>query len=248
MEKKVAEGLPEFSKYAEPVWTGTIAYRVLVPVDRLPSFVLEKPALKKPLLHVVTYCIAQGTMLNVVALVSQPELSDTVYDGPWATECNPAEMVDSFLDWEPRVREVLKLAEKPIKWAIHDLRPLPIYVSDNVALVGDSAHAMTPHQGSGAGQAIEDAYILGSLLGHPSTTLDTLPHALKAYEHVRLPLANNVLTCSRDAGLIYDFRSECGDDYEAIGATLSHAWDWMGEDGVEEQLQKALSNMMEALK
>ncbi len=50
MEKKVAEGLPEFSKYAEPVWTGTIAYRVLVPVDRLPSFVLEKPALKKPLL------------------------------------------------------------------------------------------------------------------------------------------------------------------------------------------------------
>ncbi len=57
-----------------------------------------------------------------------------------------------------------------------------------------------------------------------------------------------MLTCSRDAGLIYDFRSECGDDYEAIGATLSHAWDWMGEDGVEEQLQKALLNMMEALK
>lgn len=49
MEKKVVEGLPDFSKYMEPVWTGSIAYRVLVPVDRLPNFIREDPQLTKPL-------------------------------------------------------------------------------------------------------------------------------------------------------------------------------------------------------
>ena len=51
---------------------------------------------------------------------------------------------------------------------------------------------MTPHQGSGAGQAIEDAYILGSVLGSPSVKLRTLPTALKIYEEVRLPSVNDI--------------------------------------------------------
>lgn len=58
---------------------------------------------------------------------------------------------------------------------------------------------MTPHQAAGAGQAIEDAYILGSLLGHSSVTLDSLPIALKVYEQVRLPFANEVQRRSAEA-------------------------------------------------
>lgn len=60
-----------------------------------------------------------------------------------------------------------------MKWAIHQLHPLPSYVHERVILVGDAvsvsflvtgllfidnkkqAHAMTPHQGAGAGQAVE---------------------------------------------------------------------------------------------
>ncbi|RAL66883.1 hypothetical protein DID88_007665 [Monilinia fructigena] len=34
-----------------------------------------------------------------------------------------------------------------------------------IVLLGDAAHASTPHQGAGAGQAIEDAFILSNLLG-----------------------------------------------------------------------------------
>ena len=52
---------------------------------------------------------------------------------------------------------------------------------------------MSPAQGSGAGQAIEDAYILATLLAHPRTTIATLPTALKVYEEVRLPNANEVM-------------------------------------------------------
>ena len=63
--------------------------------------------------------------------------------------------------------------DKPLRWAIHTVKPLNSFVSGNVAILGDAvrvvfagdnayspfdriqAHAMTPHQGSGAGQAIE---------------------------------------------------------------------------------------------
>ena len=63
--------------------------------------------------------------------------------------------------------------DRTTKWAIHELKPLPFYTLDRVVLVGDAvcglhrtvqsipfmdygqAHGMTPHQGAGAGQAIE---------------------------------------------------------------------------------------------
>jgi 2-polyprenyl-6-methoxyphenol hydroxylase-like FAD-dependent oxidoreductase len=43
--------------------------------------------------------------------------------------------------------------------------PLPAYQRGRVALLGDAAHAMTPHLGQGACQAIEDAVVLASVAG-----------------------------------------------------------------------------------
>ena len=41
--------------------------------------------------------------------------------------------------------------------------PLPAYHRGRVAILGDAAHAMTPHLGQGACQAIEDAVVLASV-------------------------------------------------------------------------------------
>jgi 2-polyprenyl-6-methoxyphenol hydroxylase-like FAD-dependent oxidoreductase len=43
--------------------------------------------------------------------------------------------------------------------------PLPAYHRGRVAVLGDAAHAMTPHLGQGACQAIEDAVVLASVAG-----------------------------------------------------------------------------------
>ena len=43
--------------------------------------------------------------------------------------------------------------------------PLPAYHRGRVAVLGDAAHAMTPHLGPGACQAIEDAVVLAGLAG-----------------------------------------------------------------------------------
>lgn len=66
------------------------------------------------------------------------------------------------------------------------------------------AHAMTTFQAAGAGQAVEDAYILGSILGHPLTTRTTIPAALKVYEEVRLPFA---LKVQKDSAIVGDISS-----------------------------------------
>jgi 2-polyprenyl-6-methoxyphenol hydroxylase-like FAD-dependent oxidoreductase len=73
-------------------------------------------------------------------------------------------------------------SEHPITRAVlttNDLsRP---WVHGRVALLGDAAHAMAPHLGQGAGQAIEDAYVLADCL---AANRDDAA-ALRAYEERR---------------------------------------------------------------
>lgn len=83
------------------------------------------------------------------------------------------------------------------------------------------AHAMTPHQGSGAGQALEDAYVLGSLLGHSSVTLASLPVALKVYEQIRLPFANEVQRRSAEAAWRQSFQDPMCSIFDAANANGS---------------------------
>jgi salicylate hydroxylase len=126
---------------------------------------------------------------------------------------------------------------------------------------------MPPHQGSGAGQAIEvsrhrtatglapahylspsdqDAYILASILGDASVTHDSLPDALRAYEHVRRPFANHVLEASTHAGRLCELRGGPRDDEVALAPALQNQWGWVGGEDPNEQLERALRWMHEA--
>ncbi|MEK8105489.1 FAD-dependent monooxygenase [Micromonospora sp. M12] len=62
--------------------------------------------------------------------------------------------------------------------------PLPSYVRGRVALLGDAAHPMTPNLGQGAGQAIEDAVVLGAVCAGGA---EGVPAALAAYDEQRRP-------------------------------------------------------------
>ena len=120
------------------------------------------------------------------------------------------------------------------------------------------AHAMSPGQGSGAGQAIEDAYVLGSLLSDPSTTRETLPAVLKVFEEVRLPFANNVLRGSDRMSSLVSF----GDPRSSALAEKDHAqldaaelwemghlvleeWKWCWTTHVEDDRKRAMALLRE---
>lgn len=64
------------------------------------------------------------------------------------------------------------------------LVPVPWH-QGRVVLLGDAAHATTPHLGQGAGMAIEDAVVLAEELGKAQATAQSIQAALLAYEQRR---------------------------------------------------------------
>ena len=67
---------------------------------------------------------------------------------------------------------------------------------------------MTPFLGAGAGQAIEDAYVLGAMLAHPLTTRKTVAQALEVYEEICLPRGNSVQQGSKRNGLLHQLNDK----------------------------------------
>lgn len=107
---------------------------------------------------------------------------------------------------------------------------------------------MAPHQGAGAGQAIEDAYILSQLLAHPSTTKETLHLALKSYEYVRAPMANHVLKESRTNGTMYEFDAQgLEDDYPSLGDAIERQFAWIGSSSPRDEAKRAIQHFTDSL-
>ena len=129
--------------------------------------------------------------------------------------------------------------EKPDVWALFDHPPAPTYFKKRFALLGDAAHASTPHQGAGAGQAIEDAFILSNLLGQVNS-VEEIEKAFRAYDAVRRPRSQKIVATSRDAAKIYEFEDEeLKTDLESIKRRLETRYNWIWDEDLPQQLTKA---------
>lgn len=197
----------------------TRCYRLLVPTKKAAAAGVQTDFRARPTCfvgenkHLITFTIRSGTMINVVAFSSDAD-SDPEHYPPASIE--PAERVSTehvlatYEGWGPEVRNLLSCGDNPTRWTINVVYP-PIppekWVRGPVAILGDAAHGMLPHLGAGAGQGIEDAYLLGKLLGHPQTTLENVDDVLKVYAAVRQPRAQRVWEGSRRAGDVFDLRA-----------------------------------------
>ena len=59
--------------------------------------------------HIVSYTIAQGKIVNVVAEMTDPEKENTPFESEWVTPCSKEELLDCFANWEPEVEELLQV-------------------------------------------------------------------------------------------------------------------------------------------
>ncbi|KAK0443483.1 salicylate 1-monooxygenase, partial [Armillaria borealis] len=221
--EEILSGVPQ-------MFTGSVAYRSLIPIERIKS----DPLISRPRMLVLTsefqYCghgisiavypVSNGTLLNVVAVRHQRHLMGTSYDPPVPGPGRQRRTY--FSEWEPEIQAWLRCIDKPTRWPMYSTRLLPSYASDRVALIGDSAHAMLPHQASGAGQAIEDGYFLATLLGHSLTTRQNIPIALEIYDSVRRPFATDIWKRSASNGRYYTMSH---DDFQwDHGAPEAEVW------------------------
>jgi 2-polyprenyl-6-methoxyphenol hydroxylase-like FAD-dependent oxidoreductase len=103
--------------------------------------------------------------------------------------------------------------------------PLPAYHRGRVAILGDAAHAMTPHLGQGACQAIEDAIVLASVAG-TGTPAETTPGTgaapdLAAYTSARLSRTRMVANGSYRATRLSGMTSPAGVALRNTGIRLA---------------------------
>lgn len=81
---------------------------------------------------------------------------------------------------------------------IRDRPPVRSWSKGRVVLLGDAAHPMTPNLGQGGCQAIEDAVVLARALA----TMPSVEAALRRYEALRIPRANEIVQRSYGMGRV----------------------------------------------
>jgi salicylate hydroxylase len=178
-----------------PHFTGFMCWRGLVDTARLPRGLVapEQTAWWGPHGHVVHYYVRRGELLNWVAHIE----TDGWTEESWSTEGNPAELMATYRHWNKQLRQIFEATERCYKWALYDRDPLAVWSRGRVTLLGDSAHAMLPYLAQGAGQSIEDACVLASLLERFAEDPNA---ALARYQTLRLPRTRMIQLGARERG------------------------------------------------
>jgi salicylate hydroxylase len=186
-----------------PEYSGVRAYRGLLPRDKIPGWREEAHQVwmgdRK---HFMVFPVRSGRLLNYVGFV--PTQDQTVES--WSAVGDRDEFAAFFDGWDPRVVGLLEKVATCFWWGLYDRKPLNSWTSGRLVLLGDAAHAMLPHLGQGANQAIEDGVALAVLLEgrDPAEVPDILPR----YEKLRRVRTDLIQAEARQNGLRFDSRYE----------------------------------------
>ena len=171
-----------------PEFTGNMAWRTVVSIDRLSELVPNPTACAwfGPGRHAVTYRLgAQGDLVNFVGVV---EREDWREEG-WSVSGERAEALKDFSGWHPVIQRLIENADTLHRWALFERKPLSRWTDGRVALMGDAAHPMLPFLAQGAAMAVEDAWVLAEVIAGGQD--------LSKYQKRRLPRTSKVQAASR---------------------------------------------------
>lgn len=181
----------------KPTFTGNVAWRCVVPVEKLGDTVPDSTACiwigKKQ--HAVTYLLRGGTLANLVAIVEQKEWMQE----EWNIESSKKDALKFFENWHPSISNTIKKSERIYKWALFDRQPLPKWSDGNVVLLGDSAHPMLPFLAQGGAMAIEDSWVLANCF----SANDSIEKSLTNFYRKRIKRTKMIQQISRENGILF---------------------------------------------
>jgi 2-polyprenyl-6-methoxyphenol hydroxylase-like FAD-dependent oxidoreductase len=177
-----------FPEAAKPQFTGQVVYRLLA--ERPPGFDGSHFFMGEDCK--VGFSPVSATHMYMFALHPASE-------NPWVDPRDQPqrlyEAMDGFGGIVPLIRETVRTSNahtvnyRPLEVLLH---PSPWH-RGRVVLIGDAAHATTPHLASGAGMAIEDAIVLADEIQSRSSLDEALRNFMaRRFARCRLVIDNSV--------------------------------------------------------
>ncbi|SMY22029.1 unnamed protein product [Zymoseptoria tritici ST99CH_1A5] len=209
---------------AYPTYTHKYAYRALATMEDAVKAVGGEKAQNAcmhmgPGGHVLTFPVNHGKTLNVVAFHT------TKKDWPDHERLTvPGKREEAMKDFEgfgPNVTKLLQLCEPNLDiWGIFHLgdNPVPNFAKGTVCLVGDAAHATSPHHGAGSGLCIEDSAVIASLLADESVqSASDIGAIFATFDEVRRERGHWLVQSSYRMGNCYEWLTDgVGEDFGKI--------------------------------
>jgi salicylate hydroxylase len=176
---------------AEPNFTGLMAWRGIVPMERLPAE-LRRPVGANwhgPGGHVVTYPLRRGTLLNFVGVVER----DDWRGESWTERGTKEECARDFRGWHPLIHAIIDSLDAAYKWALIGRAPMQSWSRGRATLLGDACHPTLPFLAQGAIMAMEDGVVLARCVEALGSDVSG---ALRRYETLRLERTSRVVAGS----------------------------------------------------
>jgi salicylate hydroxylase len=197
-------------------YTGLLAWRGLVPTDRLPAG-LRAPVGTNwvgPGGHVITYPLRAGALMNVVGITEHAGWTSESWMEPGSHE----DLLGAFGHWHSDVRTLMQAIGQPYRWALLARPPRPGWSTGRIVLAGDAAHPTLPFLAQGANMALEDACVLARCLA-----AWPVPEAFARFEALRWERTSTIVDRSADnAARFHDARLA---DPSAAVAYVDSEWD-----------------------
>jgi salicylate hydroxylase len=230
---------------AGPEYSGDFAYRAMAPRAEFERVLGREIATTGNLFvssngYCIAYPVDHGAALNMVAIRMRPEHT-TWGHREWKVKAKPGQVAGDLQGRHPGLLELFARHGDGDKWAMFHSPHRQAYFRDRICLLGDAAHASTPHLGAGAGMAIEDSAVLTQLLAAVASAPE-LMHAFSAYDAVRRSRSQGVIrSSSENLSRLRRIATAEGEELVRLQEETYRQFGQIGNFDLQESLDSAMS-------
>ncbi|HWV51149.1 FAD-dependent monooxygenase [Pseudorhodoplanes sp.] len=193
-------------------YTGDAAWRIIVPIERLPKPFLPQvmSVFMGPGGHAVCYYLRGGALLNFVGIIETDEIAEE----SWTVKFPWENLKADYVGWHPAIQTIIDAADRDqcFRWSLHNRPPVRNWSTKRATILGDAAHATLPYLAQGAAMAIEDGAVLARALQQESN----IAAALDLYQRNRVDRTSRIVDISTQNRRLFHLPSQ-----EAIRAEFS---------------------------